>query len=157
MWVCSAFGCTFAACMGRISFQSEYIGYNHPKKGVCRTWIRSVIAQEGRQMGLIQYIFCTDHYLLQINTEFLEHDFFTDIITFDYTSDNGAKISGDLFISVDRVRENSDKMKLEFNDEMSRVMLHGVLHLIGYEDKTKNQIAIIRAKENGYLARKSTL
>ena len=108
-------------------------------------------------MGLIQYIFCTDDYLLQINTEFLEHDFFTDIITFDYTSDNGAKISGDLFISVDRVRENSDKMKLEFNDEMSRVMLHGVLHLIGYEDKTKNQIAIIRAKEYGYLARKSTL
>ena len=100
--------------------------------------------------GDISIIFCSDNYILDINQRFLQHDYFTDIITFDYSE--GRRISGDLFISVDSVRENAVEYGTEFSDELHRVIVHGILHLIGYDDHTDEEIKEMRAKENYYLS-----
>ena len=101
-------------------------------------------------LGDISIIFCSDNYILDINQRFLQHDYFTDIITFDYSE--GRRISGDLFISVDSVRENAVEYGTEFSDELHRVIVHGILHLIGYDDHTDEEIKEMRAKENYYLS-----
>ena len=113
-------------------------------------WLRLVAESEIRRMGNVSIIFCSDPYILDINLKYLQHDYFTDIITFDYCE--GDKISGDLFISVDSVRENAVQYGTEFEDELNRVMVHGILHLIGYDDHTKADQKTMREKENYYLS-----
>ena len=113
-------------------------------------WLRLVAESEIRRIGDISIIFCSDNYILDINMKYLQHDYFTDIITFDYCE--GEKLSGDLFISVDSVRENAVQYGTEFADELNRVMVHGILHLIGYDDHTQKDIKTMRSKENYYLS-----
>lgn len=113
-------------------------------------WLRLVAESEIRRLGDLSIIFCSDNYILDINMKYLQHDYFTDIITFDYCE--GEKISGDLFISIDSVRENAAFYGTEFEDELNRVMVHGVLHLIGYDDHTQKDIKMMRSKENYYLS-----
>ncbi len=114
-----------------------------------RKWINSAIEEEGKLPGDITYIFCSDQYLLELNRSALDHDYYTDIITFDYCE--GKTVSGDLFISVDRVEDNAKNLGNSFRDELHRVMIHGVLHLCGYQDKTKKEEQTMREKEDYYL------
>ena len=112
-------------------------------------WLRMVAESEIRRIGDISIIFCSDNYILEVNRKYLGHDYFTDIITFDYCS--GNMLSGDLFISVDSVKENSVEYGTEFEDELNRVIVHGILHLIGYDDHTEEDVKVMREKENYYL------
>lgn len=112
-------------------------------------WISNTITEEGFSEGEINYIFCDDAYLLNLNIEFLNHDTLTDIISFDYTL--GKLINGDVYISVERVRENAADFEVTFDNELSRVMIHGILHYCGYKDKTEDEEAIMRSKENYYI------
>ena len=109
-------------------------------------WIGDVISSEGFQVGEINYIFCDDSYLNKINQEFLNHDTFTDIISFDYTL--GKEVGGDIFISIERVLENAEKFNEVFENELHRVMIHGILHFMGYKDKTKKDKTLMRTKED---------
>jgi len=108
-------------------------------------WVLKVVASENKALGEISYVFCDDAYLLKMNQEYLNHDTFTDIITFDYT--NGNTIAGDIFISIDRVKENAKQYDVDFEEELRRVMSHGILHLAGYEDKKDEEVKVMRAKE----------
>ncbi len=108
-------------------------------------WITRVIESENKSTGEIAYIFCDDDYLLEINQQYLDHDTLTDIISFDYTENN--IISGDIFISVDRVQDNADDFDTPFEEELKRVMVHGILHYCGYKDKSSNEQALMRNKE----------
>ncbi|MDG2465420.1 MAG: rRNA maturation RNase YbeY [Crocinitomicaceae bacterium] len=112
-------------------------------------WIEDVVAQEGKTLGDAAVVFCSDEELLEMNKQHLNHDFYTDIITFDYTKDN--VVSGDLFISVDRVKENAEDRSLEFNIELNRVVVHGFLHLCAYGDKGEDEKTMMRNKEDFYL------
>jgi rRNA maturation RNase YbeY len=105
---------------------------------------------EKKMAGEISYVFCSDPYLLEINQRFLQHDTYTDIISFDYTAPKGTLL-GEIYISVDRVKENAHAMGLSFSQELHRVIFHGVLHLCGYKDKLKADKALMRAKEDFYL------
>lgn len=118
-------------------------------------WLRLVTESEIRRLGDVNIIFCSDNYILDINQQYLGHDYFTDIITFDYCE--GDKLSGDLFISVDSVRENAIEFEQTFERELDRVMVHGILHLIGYDDHTKAQQKEMRAKEDYYLSLKDVM
>ena len=109
-------------------------------------WVNRVVVNNGSEIGEINYYFCSDDYLLQMNREHLNHDYFTDIITFDYTVAN--IISGDLFISVDTVRDNAEDYKCEYFEELHRVIIHGVLHLLGIDDKTDEDQEIMTQKED---------
>lgn len=115
-------------------------------------WLKSVIKTEKKVEGEIVYLFCSDDYLVKINIGFLQHDTLTDIITFPTTSELEI-ISGEIYISLERVIDNSKRLLVELNSELYRVIVHGVLHLIGYEDKTKEQALLMRKKENYYLKR----
>ena len=110
-----------------------------------KNWISKVIQSENKTTGEISYIFCNDDYLLKLNQEHLNHDTLTDIISFDYTL--GNELSGDIFISVERVQDNANDYKVTFENELLRVMAHGVLHYCGYKDKTEKDEAIMRVKE----------
>ena len=112
-------------------------------------WIKNVISEENKELGEINYIFCDDKYLLEKNIKYLDHDTLTDIITFNYCE--GDIISSDIMISVERVMENSSIFENSFSDELNRVMIHGILHLIGYNDKTDGEKEIIRKKEDYYV------
>jgi len=114
-----------------------------------RIWIEDVIKKEKKIVGDITYIFCDDDYLLERNKEFLNHNTLTDIITFNYCIDNN--ISSDIMISIDRVKENSTIFENSFNEELKRVMIHGILHLIGYNDKSEEEEELMRKKEDFYL------
>lgn len=118
-------------------------------------WLKMVAESEIRKIGDISIIFCSDNYVLDVNMKYLQHDYFTDIITFDYCE--GNKLSGDLFISVDSVKENAVQYNTEFEDELNRVMVHGILHLIGYDDHTESDQKVMREKENYYLDMRSAL
>lgn len=133
-----------------ISFFSENIDFEINNKKNSSNWIVNSIQAENKLVGEINYIFCSDDYLLDLNQEYLNHDTFTDIITFNYVDDQ--TISGDLFISIDRIKENANTAKVDFEHELHRVMIHGILHLIGYDDKTPSDAQEIRAKEDFYLA-----
>jgi rRNA maturation RNase YbeY len=109
-------------------------------------WISNVISSEDFEVGEINYIFCDDIYLHKINQEFLNHDTYTDIISFDYTL--GKEVGGDIFISIERVLENAEEFNEVFENELHRVMIHGVLHFMGYKDKTKKDKILMRTKEN---------
>lgn len=113
-------------------------------------WFSNVCSFENHTLGDISIIFCSDEYLLEMNKTHLDHDYYTDIITFDYT-DNQI-VSGDLFISIDRVRENALDFNVSFNHELHRVMIHGLLHLCGYKDKSDDEEKLMRSKENDALS-----
>lgn len=115
------------------------------KKNKIKAWIKSVVEKRGMKVGDISYIFCKDEYLLDINQNYLNHDDFTDIISFDYSDKD--KVAGDLFISVERVMENAQNLNQEFEQELYRVIIHGVLHLLGFKDKTKAQEKEMRKTE----------
>ena len=114
------------------------------------SWISKSIANEAFKEGDINYIFCDDNYLLDINVKHLKHNELTDIISFDYSL--GKILSGDIFISIDRVRENSVEYEVNFDDELHRVIIHGILHFCGYKDKTKEDKRLMRKKEDYYLS-----
>lgn len=132
-----------------ITFHSEDIDFHLDNEKNITKWIKSSIKKESKKVGEISYIFCSDEYLLKLNQEYLNHDTYTDIITFDYTE--GETISSDIFISIDRVKENSIKFKTSFDKELSRVIIHGILHLIGYKDKASQDKEQMRSKEDFYL------
>jgi rRNA maturation RNase YbeY len=108
-------------------------------------WLSEVILSENKKEGEINYIFCDDDYLLEINQQYLDHDTLTDIISFDYSV--GNEINGDVFVSVERVKENASDYKVTFHEEIQRVLVHGILHYCGYKDKTESDELIMRAKE----------
>ena len=133
-----------------ISYFFEDTGFQFRKKTLNNKWLRLVAESEIRRIGQINIIFCSDNYILDVNQQYLQHDYFTDIITFDYCE--GDRLSGDLFISGDSVRENSIEYGTEFDDELNRVIVHGVLHLIVYDDHCDDDIAVMRKKEDYYLS-----
>ncbi len=113
-------------------------------------WLENIIHSEQKKTGEINYIFCDDEYLLKVNQDFLQHDYYTDIITFDYVK--GKMISGDIFVSLPRILDNACSLSKEFDSELHRVLAHGILHLCGYKDKTEEEVQLMRSKEDFYLA-----
>lgn len=138
-----------------ISYFNEDIVFQFKGKQLNNRWLRLVAESEIKRIGDISIIFCSDNYILDINLKYLQHDYFTDIITFDYCE--GAILNGDLFISIDSVRENAEFYGVEFQDELDRVIVHGILHLIGYDDHTDEDIKTMREKENYYISLKKAL
>ena len=138
-----------------VSFYFEDIKFVFRQKTLTRKWLKLVAESEICRIGDISVIFCSDNYILDINQKYLGHDYFTDIITFDYRE--GDRLSGDLFISVDSVRENSIEFGTSFYDELNRVIVHGLLHIIGYDDHTDEDIKVMRSKENYYLSLRELL
>ncbi|MDL2243601.1 rRNA maturation RNase YbeY [Bacteroidales bacterium OttesenSCG-928-J19] len=129
-----------------IIYQAEGVAFPKIKRREMTRWIKTVAEKHGKQAGDISYIFCSDEYILEINKQYLEHDYYTDIITFDYSE--GKVISGDLFISLDTVQTNSQQFGTEYNNELMRVIIHGVLHLCGFKDKTPEEEKAMREYEN---------
>ena len=138
-----------------IRYYKEDIKFELKAKALNNKWLKFVAESEIRKIGNINIIFCSDNYILDVNMRYLQHDYFTDIITFDYCEKN--ILSGDLFISIDSVRENAVYYGTDFNEELNRVMVHGILHLIGYDDHSEEEISQMRAKENYYLELKKKL
>ncbi len=134
-----------------ISFQNQNIEFKLSEKGKIKSWIKAIIGSEKKQLGEINFVFTTDEELLKTNIQFLKHNTYTDIITFD--SCEGEKINGDIIISVERVNENARKFKTDFETEIKRVIIHGVLHLCGYKDKSAKDAELMRKKENNALKR----
>lgn len=132
-----------------VRFFTEDTKFKFKFKLITKQWLKSVAVNENRKIGDINVIFCSDAYVLDVNKKFLQHDYFTDIITFDYCE--GDVLSGDLFISVDCVRDNSSFYGTDFENELNRVIVHGVLHLIGYDDHCDEDIKMMRSKEDFYL------
>jgi rRNA maturation RNase YbeY len=132
-----------------IAFFTENIHFRLRNKKHIRAWISDAVINEGKIPGEISVIFCNDSFLLDMNIRYLNHDTLTDIITFEYSE--GPLISGDIFISIERVKENARLFSKSFNDELHRVIIHGVLHLCGYKDKTTKDTATMRKKEEAYL------
>lgn len=128
-----------------INFNYE-TDYQLDSENTYSNWISKIVGTEDGEVVQLDYIFCDDAYLLEINNKYLEHDTYTDIITFDYT--DGKNISGDVFISIDRVKENAKTFSVSFDTELRRVMAHGILHLLGYGDKSEDEAVIMRAKED---------
>jgi rRNA maturation RNase YbeY len=125
------------------NYESDFILEQEP---VYASWIETIITSESKTVGEISYVFCDDEYLHAINMQYLNHDTLTDIISFDYTE--GDVISGDIFVSIERVKDNAIDFKVSFEEELKRVLAHGVLHYCGYKDKTDTDVAFMRAKEN---------
>jgi probable rRNA maturation factor len=132
-----------------ITFSTIETNFQLKNKLKVRTWVKGIIAAEGKLAGDITYIFCNDDYLGKLNKQYLNHETLTDIITFDY-SENRI-LSGDIFISIERVKENAVSFKTNFSAELGRVMAHGVLHLTGYKDKKPDEKIIMRAKEDFHI------
>jgi rRNA maturation RNase YbeY len=124
------------------NYESDFILEQEP---VYASWIETIILSESKSLGEISYVFCDDDYLHAINLQYLNHDTLTDIISFDYTE--GDIISGDIFISIERVKDNAIDFKVSFEEELKRVLAHGVLHYCGYKDKTDIDAALMRSKE----------
>lgn len=132
-----------------VRFYSEDIKFNLKDKLAVKRWLKKVAVSESKKLGGISIIFCSDNYVLDVNIRYLKHDYYTDIITFDYCIDD--VLSGDLFISVDSVKKNSLDFGTDFTDELHRVIVHGLLHLIGYDDHTEEEQIVMRSKEDHYL------
>nr|WP_321523025.1 rRNA maturation RNase YbeY [uncultured Macellibacteroides sp.] len=129
-----------------IAYYAEEVKLPAIKKKAVGDWIKKVAALYGKRAGDISYIFCSDEKILEVNKQYLQHDYYTDIITFDYSE--GTKISGDLFISLDTVKSNSDMFGTNYEEELHRIIIHGVLHLCGINDKGPGEREIMTAKEN---------
>ncbi|MFC5411265.1 rRNA maturation RNase YbeY [Larkinella bovis] len=130
-----------------IRFFTEDTPFNLPHKIPTRQWLTALAKGEGFTVGELNYIFCSDDYLLQVNREYLDHDYYTDIITFD-NSDEENRLEGDIFISIDRVRDNAHQLNVPDEQELRRVLTHGLLHLCGYGDKTEEEALQMRRKED---------
>ena len=133
-----------------ITYQTDGIAMPKLKKRITTAWIRTVAATYGKQVGDVAYIFCSDERILEVNREYLQHDYYTDIITFDYSE--GNLISGDLFISLDTVRTNSEQFGTDYDEELHRTIIHGILHLCGINDKGPGERELMEAAENRALA-----
>lgn len=129
-----------------ITYQTDNVKMPPIKKRETSAWIRSVAASYGKKTGEIAYIFCSDEKILEVNREYLQHDYYTDIITFDYTE--GSVLSGDLFISLDTVRTNAAQFGSTYEEELNRTIIHGILHLCGINDKGPGERAIMEEAEN---------
>lgn len=139
-----------------ITFQSQEtetgaIGFKLQDATKIKSWIKKIIVAEKKKPGQLNFVFTSDEELLKINIQFLDHSTYTDIITFD--SCKGVTVNGDIIISIERVAENAHKFKVDFKQELKRVIIHGVLHLCGYKDKSKKEADLIRKKENSALAK----
>ena len=127
----------------RFSIETKYSLKN---RTLIKQWVKTVVENKGKKLGDISYILCDDDYLLEVNRQYLKHDYYTDIITFDYTEND--RIGGDLFISIDRVKDNATALQVPEHEELMRVMIHGVLHLLGLKDKSEEEVKQMRkAKE----------
>lgn len=133
-----------------IAYYAEEVKLPAIKKKAVGDWIRKVASLYGKRTGDISYIFCSDEKILEVNKQYLQHDYYTDIITFDYTE--GTKISGDLFISLDTVKSNSENFGTDYTEELHRIIIHGILHLCGINDKGPGEREIMTQKENEALA-----
>ena len=133
-----------------VSFHFEDVEFELPDEQALTQWLSAVAEAEGKPLGEISYIFCSDEHLRGINVEYLDHDYYTDIITFPY---EGEAIQGDMFISSERVADNAEANGASFRHELCRVMVHGLLHLAGYGDKTEAEAQVMREKEDFYLSR----
>jgi len=129
-----------------ITYETAGVKFPPIKRRETTRWIKKSMERLNKKAGDIAYIFCSDAEILRINQSYLHHDYYTDIITFDYSE--GAKLSGDLFISLETVKSNSEKFKTGFEEELHRVMIHGILHLCGYKDKTPAEKKIMRGEED---------
>lgn len=134
----------------QFSYADRKLAYNGKRR--LKSFLPEIAAMEGKSLGSLNYVFCSDDFLLNINKRFLAHDYFTDIITFDLSEERGGAIQGEIYISVDRVADNAAQLNLPFEKELLRVVFHGLLHLCGHKDKTKKEIEIMRSKEDEYLA-----
>ena len=133
-----------------IAFYAEETSLPDIRQAAISEWVKAVASSYGKKTGDISYIFCSDEKILEVNRQYLQHDYYTDIITFDYTS--GDKISGDLFISLDTVRTNAEKFGHPYNEELHRTIIHGILHLCGINDKGPGEREIMEANEDRALA-----
>ena len=133
-----------------ITYQTENVRFPNIKRRETTAWIRRVAATYGKKVGEVGYLFCDDEHILAVNREYLQHDYYTDIITFDYSE--GDVISGDLFISLDTVRTNAEQVGATYEQELNRVIIHGILHLCGINDKGPGEREIMEAAENKALA-----
>jgi rRNA maturation RNase YbeY len=140
--------------MPAIQFFEEDISYKLKNKALVRQWIKDTIAAEGFKLKELTYVFCSDAYLLPMNQQYLDHDTYTDIITFDNSEVEG-EIVGDIFISIERTRENAAKFKISETDELHRVIIHGALHLLGYTDKSVVTKKKMTQKEDEYLNKRT--
>lgn len=138
-----------------ISYNTDGVKMPAIRRRDTSAWIKQVAASYGKKVGSIAYIFCNDEKILEVNRQYLQHDYYTDIITFDY--DEGDVISGDIFISLDTVRSNSEQFHTDYEQEFYRVMAHGVLHLCGINDKGPGERAVMEEAENNALALWQTL
>ena len=136
--------------MGKVAFYNADAKYRLQKKKETILLIKNMFKIEGRSLNSVHYIFCTDTYLLHINKEFLQHDFYTDIVTFDL-SDSPRETIGEIYISKDRVNDNAKMLNIPVHHEMLRLIIHGALHLCGYKDKKKSEITLMREKEDYFL------
>lgn len=134
-----------------VHFFTEDTDFQLDKEELIINWLNTVVAQENHKITTLNYIFCSDTYLHKINVEYLNHDTLTDIVTFHYSQTEGI-VEGDLYISIDRVKENAKTLGTSFQNELNRVIIHGVLHICGYGDKTPAEKSIMRTKENEALA-----
>ena len=142
--------CYFHANMILFFYEETKFRLSKPKEK--KGQIKSLLADNSKQSGDINFIFCSDEYLLRINREFLNHDYYTDVITFNTVEcENGKKISGDIFISIESVNANAEFYKVSFDEELARVMAHGILHLIGYDDCDEDSKMVMRGKEDSFL------
>ena len=139
--------------MSKINFFTEDLTYNLKGKIAIKKWLQETIVAEGYQLAELNFIFCSDEYLLRVNQDFLQHDYYTDVITFD-NSEELKTILGDIFISIDRVKDNANQNNATTHDELCRIMVHGLLHLLGYKDKTQKAKKEMTAKEDYYLAKR---
>lgn len=131
--------------------ENEEIVFSLRQPTQVKNWLKEIAKQEGYKIDDLNYIFCTDEFLLKMNEEYLQHDTYTDIITFDLSEDEGG-INGEIYISLERVADNAKKFKTEKEDELHRVIVHGLLHLVGYKDKNHAEKAGMREKEDACLA-----
>lgn len=137
--------------MSSINFLNEDLSYNVVKKKLLRSWILNTIKKEGKKIDSINYIFTSDSFLYKLNIEYLSHDTFTDIISFQY-NEEGEDIQSDIFISIERIKENAKTYNQKLLDEVHRIIIHGTLHLLGYKDKSKSQKEEMTSKEDYYLS-----
>jgi|ERR1044072_192947 rRNA maturation RNase YbeY len=137
--------------MPSILFFSEDLDFSLPHPRKTSSWIKDSIKREKKKLSALNFIFCSDEYLGGINIQYLNHKTYTDIVTFD-SSETPGLLEGDIFISIDRVKENAEKFNCSFDEELHRVIIHGVLHLIGYTDKSPAKKSLMRKKEDAYLS-----
>ena len=133
----------------KIFFHKESVSFPLDTS-LINNWIENAVLSLGYSLKNLSFVFCDDEYLKNINVKYLGHDYYTDVISFDYSTEEG--LVGDVFISIERVRENANNFKVSFNEELFRVIIHGVLHLCGFDDKTNKEIKEIRKQENHFLS-----